>query len=333
MNPGGTNGGFLSGNFGSPGGDEELLLIGSKQGTIFSADGSQRKAGIHGQGFMMYCVAWDYDGDGIAEVVPSASLHAISSIPRSQLMQATPASPSDTPVFDLAGKLVARLPQTTTAAALVADFDGDGQEDILFPDALVLAGASLPFYGQMGRGAGSISVGRGGIISISADLDGDGASELVRSEARPQQLTAYSYSAAPRKLAHPINMATNGPASAGRLSGGPGDDLFFANGYLSSSSDSFIQFQASSSVDESYHHWAVPVVADLAALGGKVVALPGGIIGSDPVAHHRLGCYDANGQAAHEERFSRMVMGLAVIHSGGKDYLAVQLEDRILIHP
>ena len=337
ISPDGTTGTLLSGHFiaGSP--DRQVLLIGEQQSEYFTAAGTAHPVQLHGEGFEDYSVAWDYDGDGVDDIVPSAWGIAMAEA-RAQKASSSanslsiPSMPAETPVFALSGDKLGTLPGAAViASAQPGDFDGDGKIDLIFPVANDQH--LLQVIGQRGASVDELTVPDFN-YAVAAHCVDERRDELVcnvfkGANAKHAQLVTL------RGAARVLQATISGrpaPLLAGPLTQAGVDDIVYADGFIDTTADKFVAFstQPSPGLTLPGLPWLKPVIANLPALGGRVVAVPGEM---RDLTHGYLAIYDANGKVVFGEVFTTEPHGLALLTEGGVDHIVLQFDDRLLIYP
>ncbi len=157
-------------------GSRDLLVLHNGMATILEPDGTSHPSPRLPVDYMTdWIKAWDYNGDGISELV---------------FNQADPANGISAPtVVDLSGRKLASFPGDNVEYGLdPCDFDGDGVQDLLL--------GTWSVYGAQGKliyeiGPGDLSPDRRVVKSLksefgnyvvsftSGDTDGDGILELI----------------------------------------------------------------------------------------------------------------------------------------------------------
>lgn len=177
------------GDFG-PGSDEQVLILrpyGKTQ--LYRADGSSTELRWSRSHYLAGPVAWDYDRDGIDELVPRRLL-ALPRLPelrpedppKLEIEDRTPEG--RTPVYDLTGKEIARLKGVPPLGqkAVTIDLDGDGWDELLLADCCYASQpSSLNFrvYGARGELVWRFSTG--GSQSLSRGRFGHPAQDCIYS--------------------------------------------------------------------------------------------------------------------------------------------------------
>jgi hypothetical protein len=319
----GTLGGLLAGNFDADQ-DQELVLIGNRSSRLYEADGTSRPVKLHGGGFMMNLTAWDYDGDVIDEVVPEAIGYSVA-VNYKPGSKSPPQVPTTTPVFNLDGRQVAKLQGIGELHPLEGDIDGDGHPDLAFGGM----GSSLKIYGVGGKTLPTVPALRLSTFVAIADPLGAGHASLIQARDRARELVLLDSAGAGEKTLGRLGFVCLFTTAAD-LDGDRHDELLFgAEGYFSAVKG-FIPFQ--------YKNALMPATCKCAAgdfmgSGAKQVAV---LEGQIPVADE-LVIYDVTGKVVRQEKLAGGIRDgvweVAGIHSGGKDYLCIQLSDKLLIYP
>jgi hypothetical protein len=181
----GMVGGLLAGNF-DPDPDQELLLLRRHHGYLYEADGSRRSVRLGGLQFLLQAAAWDYDGDGVDEVVADPLLASFGN-PLKMLKTRQGTLPDKSPVYALDGRRAAELPGTTAMGlpAFVGDADGDGRSDLVLNDSGIWR-----IYAP-GGGTSTLTPSPGQFSVGFGDLNGDGRAEVLSRENKLKDLLGY----------------------------------------------------------------------------------------------------------------------------------------------
>jgi hypothetical protein len=167
------------------------------------------------------------------------------------------------------------------------------------------------------------------------DVDGDGKAELLLTSIKPSRLVAL------RSDGTQISFPNAGspfmtPLGSGRFGSTARDDVFFSSGYLNATTGSMVPFGGprapGTAGNPPQDIWPRPVLFDLPALGGRVLAMPASSLDTmRPV----ISLYDAGGQLVYREIFAApaLLLGAARLRAAGKEHLVLQFEDRVLIYP
>jgi hypothetical protein len=186
----GSLGGLVAGNFDTDA-DQELLRVGPKYSYIFEADGGRTRVPLHGPEFIMSLAAWDFDGDGMDEIVPDSIAHDVWKN-RKLLRQGAAQLPTATPVYRLDGALAATLNGITVGMeALTGDLNADGHRELLLAD-----NSKWFVYGRQGKLLATITTPSNSIVRAIGDPDGDGKDELLGLENKASTLAGYGMSGA-----------------------------------------------------------------------------------------------------------------------------------------
>lgn len=328
----GSLGGLVSGNFDGDS-DQELLLVGGKQGQYFELDGAATPVNLHGDGFMMDISAWDFDADGIDDVIPDATFYSVTQN-RGSHKGGLPPVPVDTPVFSLSGREIGRLPAVGLARPpLIRDFNGDGRADIVLP-GLEGGGAGLAIFQAQGAKLGDFLLDRGMVIA-ACDSDGDGRSELVQLLAKRHGTLSFFSFPSGRKDVYdwpPLVLS----CGAGDIDGDGREELICRSGFLNVSSGRFTAFETVAGKGTAQENEPatgfdagpdVPLVLKLPPDSGSQVICTDGLMGTS------LKIYDAGGRCIYQEDFGRTLFKTLGLKSSGRDYLVLQFEEQILIYP
>ncbi len=341
LNPEGSMGGLTSGNFDSDA-DQELILASSQTSLIYEADGSVHSLGARGLGLTYNLRAWDFNGDGIDELLPEASIYSFGKqigkarkIPAGGLQ-----TPTESPVLTLAGVELGALPTVALPRApFFGDFNGDGRVEVVM-DSFVQRGQDVVIYTAPGTQLGEIRPASGMAVAI-ADTDGDGRSELLVLEERLQTVACYAFPYGRTVL--PGNWDAYLPScSSGDVDGDGCEELHSPLGYAGLHTGGFVSLQLPADLlDTSDRNepqlarmllatsLAAPLVGDFLPDPGREIA----VCGSLASEVRSLMIFNAQGAMLYREDFSGPIYNCCLLHSGGRDYLVVQLMDKLLISP
>ncbi|MCC7479062.1 hypothetical protein IT575_11470 [bacterium] len=146
-------------SFGGPGGQEVLVLRPYGQSMIYSADGGSRELKWSRSSFLAGPVAWDYDRDGVDELLPRKLL-ALPKLPEINPQDPPHVEVKDktpqghTPVFSLGGREIAKLDGVVPQGqcAVTFDYDGDGWDELVLAEEGCGTEASTVNFRVLGRG-------------------------------------------------------------------------------------------------------------------------------------------------------------------------------------
>ncbi|MBN2082831.1 VCBS repeat-containing protein [bacterium] len=316
----GVMGGLTTGNFDADP-DDELLLIRRHRGHVYEVDGARRTVGIHGNAYLMQVTSWDYDGDGIDEVIPEPMIYDVV---KNRASSATGNPPTTTPIIDLSGQLVASpngLPNLSDEA-LVGDYDGDGRDELWLYD-----GATMLVYSTGGTLMAKLSLPGYNLGSAVGDIDGDSLEELVAEAAKPRELVSVGKDQQRTVLGSWSEM--DGSNNCADVDGdGRAEFLTGTNGYYTGDGV-FVPLQAPPGARRGDMPLTKPVAGDFDGDGDTEIAV---VSDGMPFGSGIL-LYSSNGACEYYEEFGDSVWSVAALNSGGQDYLVVQLTTRLLIYP
>lgn len=338
----GALGGVAVGNFDEDP-DQEAVLIGIGTGNLFEPDGGHTPIGLHGAGFMMNLTAWDYDGDGIDEILPEAILYNVVNAPRSQDDdKSAPPLPTSTPVCKLDGKMAGELPFISGIIGkglACADFDGDGMREVV---GQVIGGdgsRDYNFYGTLGKVEASITLPNRGMDIGTGILVRGQPAWLLQQQFNPTALVAYSMSGGRIELGGwPPKVNANTPY-CGDLDGDGVDEFFAGEGWLNPASGVFTSVtrpdvppvKQPKGALELHTSTLQPqiVCGDFDADGTAEAVYAASML--DPT--NDLWIYDREGRLTYHEIMPSQIWSMRKLSSGGRNYLIVQLTEKLLIYP
>ena len=285
--------------------------------------------------YMLGGVSWDYDRDGIAEIVVETMLGDVQRGARRGRSAEEIFMSTDLPVYDLNGREAARLQAVAamSGSMLVADIDGDGWEELLAEkpgaDASYKSSTLLAF-GDHGKQIAKLQT-NSIMFSTTGDVDGDGRDELVTLTNRLNDLVAEGQDQQPETLyksqhsIHPLACADlNGDGYAEVvLARSRGFELSYLDCLSKKTTNLFVPVLR----DDPWT--AVPPYAT----AGRFIAGKDAVIAVAASMDSGILLFDATGKCIHYEEFGDMVWGVRTVHAGGQDYLVVQLSERLLIYP
>ena len=328
-------GGFVIGDFDGDG-DEEILKIAVKgRSLIYEADGSRTTAGINGQEFIIQLVAWDYDRDGIAEIItPTIHADVVRQFSGSGSAFQGVVLEDNLPVIRLDGSLAGNLAASgaMTEAPLIADIDADGFDELLVYDQGSSGGrGTWRAFGKDGVEVATASptnqsdmeASMSGTFTICGDVDGDSRADLIYPVQKMSALACCDFTGRQWDLAG-WDAGVNPPDSAYDLDGdGCAEILSALHGFLNP-------------VDGQYTELQLPPLEGEHTIGYSFTC---GDINADGVPEiyassmfnsNVLG-FNINGTCTYHEELGTGVFNTAVLHSGGRDYLVVQLMNKLMI--
>jgi len=356
LRPEGMMGGLVAGNFDTDP-DEEVALIGLRSGRVYEADGAARRIALRGLKYMLDAVSWDFDGDGVDEVVPEPlpSLFPSKSSSQRSAQAAGPnqganpgpstagtagalTDPTETTAFHLNGSPAGTMPVVTGGNAPTrGDFDGDGQDDLAFD-----LWNGIEIYGRMGRLLLKQDLDDG-VPAVAGDVDGDGRMEVLHWQdigaTRSMVLLAYGMGKSPVRLTRgPTNLGQ--PICCADIDGDGCAEIISSSGWLNPKTGAFTAVTippVPSSAGQSSpvtgttssDLWPSVAVGDYNGDGAREV-----VFVADSVSARSDVCvFDRSGTLIYHEVLPPVTVNAVALRAGGKDYLVVQLTDKLLIYP
>jgi len=313
-------------------GDEEALIVREKNPRVFEASGKSRRAGIYGR-TPLYVAAWDYDRDGICEIVPdysNASGLVLKGLKQWQPKTGSGGYPLSTPVLSVAGEIIAELEGMSEwlRAPLVVDFTGDGRREIILnapddPEQFVVLGAQ-------GQAVESFNVPEWQLLAGAGDVNGDGLDEVTFIDVKQDAVVAYGQDMHQQYFPLGYGSIEFRDSTLVDVTGdGIAEVISPALGYYDLASRSFIPFAFPEQAEPVQEPTASIAVCDLEGDGAKEIA----VSASGFPFGNALVIFDAGGNCKYYEEFGDTVWDVARLRAGGQDHLAVQLTTRLLIYP
>ena len=341
LNPAGTVGGLFNADFDADG-DEELLIIRPVgRSLVFEADGSSREAGIGGVQFMMGGETWDYNRDGIAEIVVSTMLGDVMQGVRSGQHSAEDIYISQTlAVYDLDGAVLKSLAAVAHSddQMMVCDIDGDGHDELLAcePDPDQKYGSNILLaFGMDGQRVWRLKQGMMH-FSTHGDVDGDGLEELVVSANRMQQLVALGMDQDEAALFNTTDTVT--PLACYDLNGDGQDEVLYSTREMTQEGNwSLHCLDPATGAETTFVFPDMPrqpsgmgdncVIGDFLPPAGPEIACVNSLMGSAVVI------FDRSGTCIYYEELGDLLMGIGQFQAGGQDYLVLRLSDKMVVYP
>lgn len=328
----GCLGGLIIGNFDKDP-DQEVLRIGRNSAQLFEASGESRPSGLRGAEFDRNACAWDFDGDGVDEVLADALGSFIAQQSGSGGGGAgSTLTPTDTWAWSLAGECLGSLPAANISGRpLLGSFEHSGTEQMLFVQQQKNSSEALIFTAG-GQQLGPYTIDKG-LPLCCIDVNGDGVDEvLMQSGTTRGRLLALGLPHGRREFSYSGLLID--PVAA-ELDGQPGEELITSAGWLRFSDMHFTAFAEQGTAAKGAKirrpgpgaPTAQPVILDLLAdnPGPEVVLADRG--------SSALTAYAADGRMLYFEEMGALMENCCKLHSGGVDYLVVQQADRLLICP
>ncbi|MDQ3022874.1 MAG: hypothetical protein M3R04_00605, partial [bacterium] len=188
--PEGTFGALIIGNFDDDPDQEILRVPGSgarqtstelEESELYDLDGTKRGVLIPQTGFELEGYAWDWDRDGIDEVLPEPDMYSFDKTYAKGIEVNTPewdaAQESEVPVFKIDGELATMLPMYPQPfLGLTLDLDGDGWSELL-----LRRGGSPGYtaFGEKGKVVWEVDTDKWVIFPCKGDFDGDSREEVT----------------------------------------------------------------------------------------------------------------------------------------------------------
>ncbi|MCB1188189.1 VCBS repeat-containing protein [bacterium] len=322
--------------------DEEVLM-GTDPYVVHEVDGSSRELG--GMDWQQWDTRalWDYDGDGIDELI------AVPRVEKKGAYMEEPL-PDETQVFSMAGELLATLPcQMPYSLDVTGDFDGDGHKELLLdgplnqsfnfdrPTIAFSTGGS-----ELWRVAGNSAT----TDLMPGDVDGDGITDLLGHRYITQSSPGGGSSSSPGPLQAfsigkpPVDVQLS--AEAGRtayidycadLDGDGKVELLYGRRIFDITDGSSVELEQPAGWDD----------MELGKLDGPtfVVIERGGeiLLAARAVEHTRgwktdaLLMWNSKGKLVLEQYMGELLYQLGVVHAGGRQYLVVFTENSLMIAP
>jgi len=330
------NGTLITGQFDADADDELLFANDNGKSTLYELEGSSRPAGLSLAGIVFNAVAWDYNGDGVDEVVTD---HPFNWYTRWSNLPVPPqfanVNPSlNTPVFDVAGGIVALLPCNSFGSPpLLGDFNGDGKQELMLYDDQSTGKAKRLFYKAEGARLPTSLLPFIGMYAQAADIDGDGNDEVVESVYKQDETGQYSVLRAYRpgdttaQALAPRIVGSRFALTDVDADGKP--ELVSARQWEELDGTRVVPFQFPTQLAQAESTFAGAYMLDLLGRGQPQLAL---LYSLDTRANALL-LFDASGQCLYYEELGSRIAGSGLARAGGKRYLVVQTDGSIKVCP
>jgi len=319
----GTSNALSSADFDGDG-DQDLLAAvstgtygyGSQQWCVYSVASGQQLMGIANNQLAMVAAPWDYQADGTVELAVDQY--------------------SETQILDTRGQLVIKLPGTWQSQhPLLGDLDGDGQEELLLYDAANNAVNAYDAQGAVVWGTPLASY----TTTFVGDVDGDGQDEVITESGLGLSATGMGQAPTPLSAWQPSSqhVGTISGFCCADLNGDGTDEVIAPDyGYLDPASGTMYTFGWPGSGGMSSFNlvWAAGTVPfDLDGDGMPEIAIAASRNAAGYGSGTGLYIFDLSGTLVYHEEFGTTVHGLATAAAGGRDYLCVLLDDRLIAYP
>jgi len=269
-----------------------------------------------------------------------------------------------TPVFYTNGQPCVKLSDgDDDGDVLTGDMDGDGHDELIVEIEKVAE--SIKVFGRMGNRMSEFMLDMKLSNAVAGDVDGDGRDELLNIEGGA--LAAYGLQKEHFEVAGwPYGYY---PSACSDLDGDGYDEIIACQTKMitpdyydpltrqfkglgkDASKDDFLKWVQKNAAPQGgiFHpktkefdkfdfpeaNWRLNIFTgergqvfcvDLDGDGVKEIA-------AKPTLATLLLIYDRQGNLKYQEEFGKPAIGMAAAHSKGRDYLVVQLEDKLLIYP
>ncbi len=315
--------------------DEELLLLAdpdlpeeqSESGSgreairtgaslLLEADGQRSELGIRSFFFVADFTAWDYDGDGVDEIIPADTAKGYYAKAPEQ-----PAILHDkfdldncSPVLALDGSCIAVLRGGGTwQDVTVGDFDGDGSADLLLCD---YGGTNLTARAYAVGGI-ELPVAEGAVLccsDLAADMDGDGKDEVAGTFGA---LSICDPAATWRDL--PGYEIQSGSTYAADLDGDGAEELLSGAGIYDVQTAKWLPLVYPAQANLPDKRFPACAAGDFDGDGTPELAVLNGEFSQGSGLYLFL----ADGQCSYYEELGFEVRTLHSLHAGGRDHLIV----------
>ncbi|MEZ5339282.1 MAG: VCBS repeat-containing protein [bacterium] len=302
---------------------QELLHSEQYRCRVLELDGSARELPVLGWDAIRTSLAWDWDGDGVDELVATA--------------YAAEGETNGTVGLDfvrldgtVAGSLNGRLLKATQP---LADYDGDGRPDLIYDE-----GASRRIVGlaSSGREIWSTEQIMPSVAQAVADLDGDGLDELLAAGAGAEQsgaaaLRAFGSGQEPQPVPGLTGeLPGDMPVCAADLDGDGTADLLTQNSIIFPASGKRVELELPDGRSRiSFGAFPCKVLPLRRSTGTLFAVL---ILESE--GSHRFDAlllWDAAGRLVYSEKFDAAADGLYAVWDGSEDRLVLRTEKAILV--
>lgn len=330
----GSIGGLYIADFDADGDDEVLRVRPTRNSPVYEVDGSRRKVGIHGLAFMMGGEPWDYDRDGVSEILTETMLGDVMQGVFEGRDKAEDITVSqELPVYDLDGREVARLPvvAATPGSLIIGDFNGDGYEELLCsrPSESSKYGSSdYVAIGRDGKEVWELRVQGGISFACTGDVDGDGRDELVTSGDRMRGLVFYGSGQQPETRSVPGEHVS--PTACFDIDGDGTEEILLGGQQFfnpATGSTTRLVKPPGFSGDFQLDLAAFIVVADILGDAEPEIAV------AERHGNGYLLIFDATGRCVYYEEFGDLLFHVGVVRTANRDYTVIQSTERLLIYP
>jgi hypothetical protein len=330
----GSLGGLYIADFDGDGDDEVLRVHPANSSPLYEVNGGKSTCGIHGLEFMMGGEPWDYDRDGVSEILTETMLGDVMQgvFSGTDKPEDLPLS-QELPVYNLKGRSVARLPvvASTPGSLIIGDFDGDGWDDLLCsrPSSSSKYGSSTYVaMGRDGKEVWELTVQGGISFACTGDVDGDGRDELVTTGDRMRGLVFYGKDQQPEPRS-PAGEHVS-PEACFDVDGDGTEEVVYSGAHVynpvsTGTTDLKLPpgLAGQSMLKLSAHVVRADILGDAQP---EITIAPGN-------SWSYLLIFDAAGNCLYYEEFGDMVFHLGLAQAGGRDYIVVQCSQQLLIYP
>ena len=330
---------FVQGQFDTDIDEELLLFAGDGSSILLQSDGQITREQLTAPDADDTWTAWDYDGDGREELVPSCSVseykYALGTGPDPEMISTTAGQRNlseMTPVLDLSGRIVAQLYGEAECAVTIGRIQ-DKHQQLVLANPEPNYNCEYIFYRQSGVRDGSLHVMDSYQSLCAGDIDGDGVDEIIdqyQGAGDTWDVRAYS-------LTHKLEVLFNAELAQEfavlDVTGDGRAEVFTAyDSYRNLATGKDVHLDTPPDLRQPAQRYLVCskiAYGDFLGTGNPVIAVG---YGAGP-GLTALMLFEPAGKCLFCEEFGSYGISLVKLRAGGKDILCFVQEDRVLMYP